>query len=150
MSLLLIFINNFVMKKESTMFVYLYSDYRRTEQDRNLCISITIFSHFLSIFIIIWCHSWLGILFSAVFKWTSDSDLFFSITGSLILSSVFLNVSILILFLWMKNFIVFLVFINSHEILVGWTDLAVFLNLIAFCKLRLSLKTMRVSGNSWE
>lgn len=133
MSLLLIFTNSFVMKKESTMFVCLYWDYRRIEQGRNLCISITIFFHFLSIFIIIWCHSWLGILSSVVFKWTSDSDLFFSIVGSLILSSVFLNVSILILFLWMKNFIVFLVFINSHGILVGWTDLGVFLNLIAFC-----------------
>ncbi len=148
MSLLLASTGSFVMKKESTMFAYLCWDYQRKEQDRNLYTSITIFFNFLSTFIIIWCHSWLDILSSVVFRWMIDNDLFFSIIDFLISSLVFINASILILFLWMKNFIVFLVFISSRGILVGWTDLPLFLNLIEFCRLRLSLKTRRVSGNS--
>lgn len=147
MSWLLTFINSFAMKKGSTMFVYLYWDYQKIEQDKNQCTSITIFFNFLSIFIIIWYHSWPDILSSIVFQWTIDNDLFFSIIDFLILSLVFINVSILILFLGRKNFIGFLVVIGSRGILVGWMGLLMFLNLTGFCILRLSLKTMRVSGN---
>lgn len=148
MFLPLIFTSSSAMRMESAIIVYLYWNYQRIERDRNLYTSIALFFSFLSIFIIRWCHWWLGILSSVVFRWKLYNDLFFSIIGFLILNLIFTNASILILFIWMKSFTTLLVFISNRGIMDGWTDLLMFLNLIGFCILRLSLKTKRVSGNS--